>query len=199
MITEWPIIVEYNAPTPVGVPIGQIAYLGNNGRVYDTIEYACPVAFAKTIADDSYHGVPAQIILYTGKDGQVIAKNYFAALTASRYRVRYVPSPYLEKSFLDVAKEHIEAYLREEFGQDSKGDFSDLSAIPVAYTTNEDDTHDIQAYVDLENLQIVTQANKETIRIEKYPSLWVMTQVGLRNLAFDDLTYVPDDFYKKAV
>lgn len=194
-MTNEPIVINYTAPAPTDQPIGRIQYFGNNGCVYDTIEYACPEAFAQAIADGNYNGVPAEVILYAEKDGHVIAKDHLAELTASRYRVTVVPSPYLDKTLLDVAKEYIEVYLREEFGQVHKNDFSDLTAIPVAYTTNEEDTHEIQAYVNLVALQIITQVDKKTIRIEQYPSLWVMTQVGLKNLAFDDLIYVPDDYF----
>lgn len=53
-----------------------------------------------------------------------------------------------DHAFLEEAKEMVQDYLTREFG-DEKYDFKDLTHIPVAYTTSEDEQQEYQVYLDL--------------------------------------------------
>ena len=68
----------------------------------------------------------------------------------------------------------------------------------MAYTTTEDDKHEIQANVNLVDFKIETLVDGTVIRTEQYDSLEDMTERGLKNLSFDDLVYKElfgDEFY----
>ena len=97
------------------------------------------------------------------------------------------------KSPLDIAKEIIDEYCREEFERDEGADYTDLSEVNVAYTTTEDDKHEIQANVNLVDFKIETLVDGTVIRTEQYDSLEDMTERGLKNLSFDDLVYLSEE------
>lgn len=192
-IAKWPVVIPYQGTTteePVKLPVGRIDYLHTNGSVRERIEFIRPQQFESEIQEQSYYGVPMQVVLYADKHGKTVA------YPATPCRVSVIPNPYLERTFLDLAKGYIEDYYRDEFGKDNDRhiDFDNLHAVPVAYTTTEDDKHEIQAYVDLIDLKVITQVDGKAMRIEQYPSLWDMSQAGLRYMTFDDLTYVPEEY-----
>ena len=72
-------------------------------------------------------------------------------------------------------------------------DYTDLSEVNVAYTTTEDDKHEIQANVNLVDFKIETLVDGTFIRTEQYYSLEDMTERGLKNLSFDDLVYLSEE------
>lgn len=86
------------------------------------------------------------------------------------------------------AKCFIDLYCFCEF-EDSSADYSDLSKIGVAYTTSEDDQHEIQAYVNLADCQVEIYVDNFPAKIEKYNSIEEMNSVALPNLDFDTLVY----------
>lgn len=195
-ITKWPVVISYQDTTaeqPAALPVGRIDYLHTNGKVRERIEYIRLQQFEDEIREQTHYGVPMQVVLYADKNGKTVPH------PATCSRISVVPNPYLEKSLLDLAKGYIDEYCCEEFGHTAgyNADYSNLHAVPVAYTTTEDDKHDIQAYVNLIDLQIITQVDGKTVRIEQYPSLWDMSQAGLRYMTFDDLTYVPDEYFEE--
>ena len=63
-----------------------------------------------------------------------------------------IDSPYLPElkpeTPLEKAKALIDEYCRAEFEREEGADYTDLSKVNVAYTTTEDDKHEIQADVD---------------------------------------------------
>ena len=63
----------------------------------------------------------------------------------------------------------------------------------MAYTTTEDDKHEIQANVNLVDFKIETLVDGTVIRTEQYDSLEDMTERGLKNLSFDDLVYLSEE------
>ena len=97
------------------------------------------------------------------------------------------------KSPLDIAKENIDEYCREEFERDEGADYTNLSEVNVAYTTTEDDKHEIQANVNLVDFKIETLVDGTVIRTEQYDGLEDMTERGLKNLSFDDLVYLSEE------
>lgn len=133
-----------------------------------------------------------KIVLYKDRDGTTIQHDFIYQLDPPPQGVEIIDSPYL-KSSLDIAKEIIDEYCREEFERDEGADYSNLSEVNVAYTTTEDDKHEIQANVNLVDFKIETLVDGTVIRTEQYDSLEDMTERGLKNLSFNDLVYLSDE------
>ncbi len=186
-------IVSTNKEAPVqSKPIGRIDYLHTDGRVRESIEYTSPYQFEKDIKEENYYGVPMKIVLYKDRDGTTISQDFISQLDPQPQGVEIIDSPYL-KSSLDIAKEIIDEYCREEFERDEGANYSNLSEVNVAYTTTEDDKHEIQANVNLVDFKIETLVDGTVIRTEQYDSLENMTERGLKNLSFDDLVYLSEE------
>ncbi len=186
-------IVSTNKEAPVqSKPIGRIDYLHTDGRVRESIEYTSPYQFEKDIKEENYYGVPMKIVLYKDRDRTTISQDFISQLDPQPQGVEIIDSPYL-KSSLDIAKEIIDEYCREEFERDEGADYSNLSEVNVAYTTTEDDKHEIQANVNLVDFKIETLVDGTVIRTEQYDSLEDMTERGLKNLSFDDLVYLSEE------
>ena len=186
-------IVSTNKEAPVeSKPIGRIDYLHTDGRVRESIEYTSPYQLEKDIKEENYYGVPMKIVLYKDRDGTTIQHDFISQLDPPPQGVEIIDSPYL-KSSLDIAKEIIDEYCREEFERDEGADYTNLSEINVAYTTIEDDKHEIQANVNLVDFKIETLVDGTVIRTEQYDSLEDMTEQGLKNLSFDDLVYLSEE------
>ena len=133
-----------------------------------------------------------KIVLYKDRDGTTIQQDFISQLDPPPQGVEIIDSPYL-KSSLDIAKEIIDEYCREEFEGDEGADYTNLSEVNVAYTTTEDDKHEIQANVNLVDFKIETLVDGTVIRTEQYDSLEDMTERGLKNLSFDDLVYLSEE------
>ncbi len=99
----------------------------------------------------------------------------------------------LENEMVAKAKGFIEEYCRREFEDEKSVDFSDLSKIPVAYTTTEDEEHEIQAYINLEDFRIETFVDDKCVRTEQYDSFEEMIEDVLPYLCFDELVCVSDE------
>ena len=56
-----------------------------------------------------------------------------------------IDSPYLPENALDTAKRLIDDFCKEEYQRKDGADYTDLADVGVAYTTTEDDKHEIQA------------------------------------------------------
>lgn len=186
-------IVSTNKEAPVqSKPIGRIDYLHTDGRVRESIEYTSPYQLEKDIKEENYYGVPMKIVLYKDRDGTTIQHDFISQLDPPPQGVEIIDSPYL-KSSLDIAKEIIDEYCREEFERDEGADYTNLSEVNVAYTTTEDDKHEIQANINLVDFKIETLVDGMVIRTEQYGSLEDMTERGLKNLSFDDLVYLSEE------
>lgn len=133
-----------------------------------------------------------KIVLYKDSDGTTIQHDFISQLDPPPQGVEIIDSPYL-KSSLDIAKEIIDEYCREEFERDEGADYSNLSEVNVAYTTTKDDKHEIQANVNLVDFKIETLVDGTVIRTEQYDSLEDMTERGLKYLSFDDLVYLSEE------
>lgn len=92
---------------------------------------------------------------------------------------------------LDVAKQLITDYLDREFGEPS--DFSDISKISLAYTTDEEHDLPIQVYADLEQFKLIYEYDGNVVRNEQYNSLAEMNKNALSVLDFSDLVSLSDD------
>ena len=95
----------------------------------------------------------------------------------------------IEEQYL-LAEKLINDYCISEFGYEA--DFSNIEKIGVAYTTTEDERHEIQVYVNLKEFKLETYFDNHLIDTEQYESLENMNESCLRYLGFDELVYIPD-------
>ena len=96
-----------------------------------------------------------------------------------------------ELSDLDIAKQHIADYYDREFGE--LAEFSNLSNISLAYTTDEEHNLPIQVYADLEQYRLIFEYDGNVVRDEQYNSLAEMNENALSVLDFNDLVSLSDD------
>lgn len=90
---------------------------------------------------------------------------------------------------LDVAKQLITDYLDSEF--DEPSDFSDISKISLAYTTDEEHDLPIQVYADLEQFRLIYEYDGNVVRNEQYNSLAEMNKMLCRYLISVTLYHFP--------
>ena len=103
-----------------------------------------------------------------------------------------VPEP-IEESDLDRAKWLINAYCQAEFG--SYADFSDLSHVGLAYTTDEADTYEISVFADLEQNRIVYRIDDQVVREVRTNSLAALNEY-LEALDFGAMISDAQDAYE---
>ena len=181
-------VVSTTKEAPVeSKPVGRIDYLGTDGKVGESIEYTSPYSFEKDIKEENYYGVPMSIVLYQDRDGSTIPHDFIAQLDPPPNGFEIIDSPYLPDNALDKAKRLIDDFCREEYQQEDGADYTDLANVGVAYTTTEDDKHEIQARVNLVDFRIETLADGKVVRSEQYASLEELTEKGLQALSFYDL------------
>ena len=96
--------------------------------------------------------------------------------------------------FLHEAKARINEYSQNEFGEEA--DFSDLSHVPLAYTTHEDTGVGISVYADLENKKIVTMYGDKIAEEKDFRFADDMISV-LGNLDFSELVELDDETVQK--
>ena len=187
-------VVSANKEDPVeSKPIGRIEYLGSNGKVGESIEYTSPYSFEKDIKEENYYGVPMNIVLYKDGNGSTIPHSFISELAPPPKGFEIIDSPYLTDPALEKAKQVIDAFVREEYQRDEGADYTNLADVGLAYTTTEDDRHEIQARADLVNFRIETLADGKVVRTEQYASLEELTEKGLQALSFDDLVYLSEE------
>ena len=92
--------------------------------------------------------------------------------------------------FLNEAKARINEYSQREFREDAN--FSDLSHVPLAYTTHEDTEVGISVYADLENKKIVTMYSDKVAEEKNFRFSDDMIS-ALGNLEFSDLVSILDE------
>lgn len=174
-------------------PIGRIDYLGTDGKVGESIEYTSPYSFEKDIKEENYYGVPMSIVLYKDKDGNTIPHGFIAQLDPPPKGFEIIDSPYLPENALDKAKHLIDDFCREEYQREGGADYTDLTNVGIAYTTTEDDKHEIQARVNLVDFRIETLADGKVVRSVQYASIEELIEKGLQALSFDDLVSLSEE------
>ncbi len=95
---------------------------------------------------------------------------------------------------LTEAKSRINEYTQREFGEEA--DFSDLSRIPLAYTTHEDTNVEITVYADLVDNKMVTMYGDNIADEHRFEDPDDMLST-LGNLEFSDLTVVASEIVEK--
>ena len=186
-------IVSTSKDDPVASqPVGRIDYLGTNGAVGESIEYTSEYQFQKDIKEENFYGSPMSIVLYRNRNGETISQDFLSQLDPppQGFRVEdFVPN---RERLLEQAKTLINDFCKQEYGESSEADFSDLTRVGIAYTTVTDKELEVQVEVDLVHFQIKTLVENQVVRFIEYKSLEELVEHGLTGLNFDDLVSVPD-------
>ena len=183
-------------------PVGKIEYLYTDGSVRESIEYTSEYQFVKDIQEENRYGVPMNIVLYRDKDGQTISQDFVSNLdpTLQGFRVEDFPVP--ENPLIEHAKQLIDDFCRREYDREEGADYSDLTRVEIAYTTTEDEKHEIQVAVDLVNPAINTYIDNTLVESGEYESMEELVKYGLFDLDYGELVYVSEEqlapFYKEA-
>ena len=106
-----------------------------------------------------------------------------------------------DQALLEQAKEVIDAFCRREYEQEEGADYTDLSFVKIAFTTTEDEMHEIQAVINLTEYRMETYIDDVLVDCVSYDSLASLVQDGLGYLDFDSLVSVTEEqlepFYKE--
>ena len=99
----------------------------------------------------------------------------------------------LAGSALDRAKDLIQQFYEKEYGNEVEADFSDLTKVNLAYTTTEDERHEIQVTADLEACTVTKYVDGVPAEKMAYPGLDELIDHELRDMTFDELVYLEKD------
>ena len=177
-------------------PIGRIDYINANGEIENSIEYTNPTMLEKDIKEESTFDVKMAVYLYMDTDGNTMPHDFIDRLPnpLQHFEIIDQPQPQSEYDFLlKRATEILSEYSIREFGTDDFELPDDLSEINVAYTTTEDEKHELTANVNLVDFRIETKIDDTVVRTEQYDSLQDIVENGLVGMEFDDLIYVSDE------
>lgn len=177
-------------------PVGRIDYINANGEIENSIEYTNPTMLEKDIKEESTFGVKMAVYLYMDTDGNTMPHDFIDRLPTplQHFEIIDQPQPQSEyDSLLKRATEILSEYTIREFGTDDFELPDDLSEINVAYTTTEDEKHELTANVNLVDFRIETKIDDTVVRTEQYDSLQDIVENGLDGMEFDYLIYVSDE------
>ena len=97
-----------------------------------------------------------------------------------------------EDLLIQKAKDILSEYNHNEFQTDEDLDFSDLSYIEVAYTTTEDENHELQAIVNLTDNQFEGYVDGELKTTIKFHNLEDLVENGLSEIDFDEFIHIAE-------
>lgn len=148
---------ENSGEQAVGVKpqaIGRLDYLDSNGHVGEQVEYDDEIQLVEQVKEDVDTGAPFTITLYRDQNGTTIPQDFLTDLG----------TPPKGFAVVDYAEGHREYLLNESIRMinlyalecfEEKADFSDLTAVPLAYSTSGDGEHSIQVDADLEHCRML--------------------------------------------
>lgn len=172
-----------------------------------TIADALNLVLTSRDVDDSQHipmcGIPAhRLEEYLKKlqplDYRVVVSSVENGNRKDFYLIpENTSEPTTENSEIQRAIRLINKYKKEEFGYEDGEDYKDLTSIGLAYTTTEDDQHEIQAEVDLVNFTMRQLVDNNVVMTVQYDSLNELIKNELEVISFDDLVFLEDEAYQK--
>ena len=174
--------------------IARVQYFKSDGEVDEVVEYSSEYSFKKDVQEEASFDRPMNITLFKNKDGEVVDHSFLDNLKSvqSVEILDYQPNISEYDVLLDEAKRLINNFVEVEYDSDG-ADYSDLSSINVAYTTTEDELHEIEAEINLVDYRIVTKVDGQIVHTDQYDSLQSIVEYGLKGLEFDELVYVSDE------
>ena len=126
-------------PLDAPLSVGRIDFLGTNGSVGESVEYTDAEEFVAAIKEENHAGAPMRIVLYRDGQGQTIPQDFLAELDPAPQGFEVID---MAQAQLERAKWLINAYCMEVFEQEA--DFSDLSHVPLAFSSTSDSAHTVE-------------------------------------------------------
>ena len=173
--------------------IGRLDYLDSNGHVGEQVEYDDEIQLVEQVKEDVDTGAPFTITLYRDQNGTTIPQDFLTDLG----------TPPKGFAVVDYAEGHREYLLNESIRMinlyalecfEEKADFSDLTAVPLAYSTSGDGEHSIQVDADLEHCCMLYAVDNEAVAQIQYADLGDMNEF-LVNMTFDELVAFAEHEY----
>lgn len=173
--------------------IGRLDYLDSNGHVGEQVEYDDEIQLVEQVKEDVDTGAPFTITLYRDQNGTTIPQDFLTDLG----------TPPKGFAVVDYAEGHREYLLNESICMinlyalecfEEKADFSDLTAVPLAYSTSGDGEHSIQVDADLEHCRMLYAVDNEAVAQIQYADLGDMNEF-LVNMTFDELVAFAEHEY----
>ena len=178
-------------PLDAPLPVGRIDFLGTNGSVGESVEYTGAEEFVAAIKEENHVGAPMQIVLYRDGQGQTISQDFLAELDPPPQGFEVID---MAQAQLERAKWLINAYCMEVFEQEA--DFSDLSHVPLAFSSTSDSAHTVEISADLVSFRLsylVDDAEATSIQCAGFRDL----NEFLANLDFDEMVAFAEEEYNK--
>ena len=173
------------------LPVGRIDFLGTNGSVDESVEYTDAEQFLTEIQEENRVGAPKRIVLYRDGQGQTIPQDFLAELDPAPQGFEVID---MAQAQLERAKWLINAYCMEVFEQEA--DFSDLSHVPLAFSSTSDSAHTVEISADLVSFRLsylVDGAEATSIQCAGFRDL----NEFLANLDFDEMVASAEEEYNK--
>lgn len=173
------------------LPVGRIDFLGTNGSVGESVEYTDAEQFLTEIQEENRVGAPMRIVLYRDGQGQTIPQDFLAELDPAPQGFEVID---MAQAQLERAKWLINAYCMEVFEQEA--DFSDLSHVPLAFSSTSDSAHTVEISVDLVSFRLsylVDGSEAASIQCAGFRDL----NEFLANLDFDEMVAFAEEEYNK--
>lgn len=173
------------------LPVGRIDFLGTNGSVGESVEYTDAEQFLTEIQEENRVGAPMRIVLYRDGQGQTIPQDFLAELDPAPQGFEVID---MAQAQLERAKWLINAYCMEVFEQEA--DFSDLSHVPLAFSSTSDSAHTVEISADLVSFRLsylVDGAEATSIQCAGFRDL----NEFLANLDFDEMVAFAEEEYNK--
>ena len=173
------------------LPVGRIDFLGTNGSVGESVEYTGAEEFVAAIKEENHAGAPMRIVLYRDGQGQTIPQDFLAELDPPPQGFQVID---MAQAQLGRAKWLINAYCMEVFEQEA--DFSDLSHVPLAFSSTSDSAHTVEISADLVSFRLsylVDGAEAASIQCAGFRDL----NEFLANLDFDEMVAFAEEEYNK--
>ena len=188
-------IVLYKDKDGNTIPHGFIAQLDPPPKGFEIIDSPYLTERFAVIETENGYAVwdETRSAIYVDEEG--VSEEFASEWQANDYLKQLQGIPPIERTeaSLDTAKHLIDDFCREEYQREDGADYTDLTNVGIAYTTTEDDKHEIQARVNLVDFRIETLADGKVVRSVQYASLEELTEKGLHGLSFDELVYVSDE------
>lgn len=178
-------------PLAAPLPVGRIDFLGTNGSVGESVEYTDAEEFVAAIKEENHAGAPMRIVLYRDGQGQTIPQDFLAELDPPPQGFQVID---MAQAQLERAKWLINAYCMEVFEQEA--DFSDLSHVPLAFSSTSDSAHTVEISVDLVSFRLsylVDGSEAASIQCAGFHDLNEL----LANLDFDEMVAFTEEEYNK--
>lgn len=173
--------------------VGRLDYLDSNGHVGELVEYDDETQLVEQIKEDADTGAPFTVTLYRDQNGNIIPQDFLADLGTPPKGVAVVDYAEGHREYLlSESIRMINLYALECFEEEA--DFSDLTAVPLAYSTSGDGEHSIQVDADLEHCRMLYAVDNEEVARIQYADLGDMNEF-LANMTFDKLVAFAEHEY----